>query len=289
MSFNPYAREDFNRIQTKSKKSYEEQKAEREEAKNRIDHPLMEGKKIDMSHNELKTFTKAMEQKEFKSMLSDYVDEISDPKHKPELNAYLRQMEEQGDLPPGTILIEPTAGFCLKTMCKKLVSERNKTFFDQKCFINICFHETIAKHQKVQVTKPDGTVGFDWSLPYRVSQQRHDQDQNKNLVSTYDVVFHDAIKSYLVYPEFQKFVADTAIDGVNRVLHDQNEKLSSDYKIMKNLKCKGGSPGLMTIKVEGDNPLLNNMDIDKTKSKLQKEIEQVKIDQMSKEEKEKEN
>lgn len=93
------------------------------------------------------------------------------------------------------------------------------------------------------------------------------------MVSTYDVVFHDAIKSYLVYPEFQKFVADTAIDGVNRVLHDQNEKLSSDYKIMKNLKCKGGSPGLMTIKVEGDNPLLNNMDIDKTKSKLQKEIE----------------
>jgi hypothetical protein len=90
MSFNPYAREDFNRIQTKSKKTHEEQNADREEAKNRIDHPLMEGKKIDMSVNELKTFTKAMEAKEFKSMLNDYVDEISDPKHKPELNAYLR-------------------------------------------------------------------------------------------------------------------------------------------------------------------------------------------------------
>jgi hypothetical protein len=46
----------------------------------------MEGKKIDMSVNELKTFTKAMEAKEFKTMLNDYVDEISDPKHKPELN-----------------------------------------------------------------------------------------------------------------------------------------------------------------------------------------------------------
>ena len=57
-------------------------------------------------------------------MLNDYVDEISDPKHKPELNAYLRQMEEQGDLPPGTILIEPKAGFCLKTQCKKMVSEK---------------------------------------------------------------------------------------------------------------------------------------------------------------------
>jgi hypothetical protein len=70
----------------------------------------------------------------------------------------------------------------------------------------------------VQVTKENGEIGYDWSLPYRVSQMRHDQDQSKNLVSTYDVVFHDAIQQYLFHPEFQKFVADTAIDGVNRVL-----------------------------------------------------------------------
>lgn len=88
------------------------------------------------------------------------------------------------------------------------------------------------------------------------------------MVSTYDVVFHDAIQQYLIYPEFQKFVADKAIDGVNRVLSDHQEKISTDYKIMKNMKCKGGEPALMTIKVETTNPLLNNMDIDKTKSKL---------------------
>ena len=103
------------------------------------------------------------------------------------------------------------------------------------------------------------------------------------------MVFHDAIQSYLVHPEFQKFVADTAIDGVNQVLKDQQEKLSSDYKIMKNMKCKGGEPGLMTIKVENENLLLNNLDIDKTKSKLQKEIEKVKDEQMTKEQKEAEN
>ena len=45
----------------------------------------------------------------------------------------------------------------------------------------------------------------------------------------------------------------------------------------------------MTIKVENENPLLNNMDIDKTKSKLQKEIEKVKDEQMTKEQKEAEN
>ena len=93
MSFNPYASDDFNRIQTKSKKSREQQMADAEEAKNTIDHPLMEGKKIDMNMQELKTFTKAMEAKEFKEGLNDYVNEISDPKHKPEMKAYLRQME----------------------------------------------------------------------------------------------------------------------------------------------------------------------------------------------------
>ena len=50
----------------------------------------MEGKKIEMNVGELKTFTKAMEQKEFKNLMGDYVDEISDPKHKPEMKAYLR-------------------------------------------------------------------------------------------------------------------------------------------------------------------------------------------------------
>ena len=34
------------------------------------------------------------------------------------------------------------------------------------------------------------------------------------------------------------------------------------------MKCKGGEPGLMTIKLEQNNPLLANMNIDKTKSKL---------------------
>ena len=34
-----------------------------------------------------------IEQKEFKGMMNDYVDEISDPKHKPEMKVYLKQME----------------------------------------------------------------------------------------------------------------------------------------------------------------------------------------------------
>ena len=85
---------------------------------------------MDATMGEVKAFSKAMEKDEFRGMLNDYVDEISDPKHKPEMKQYLKQMEEQGDLPPGTALIQPKAGFCAKTTVKKMVSERNKTYFD---------------------------------------------------------------------------------------------------------------------------------------------------------------
>ena len=96
-----------------------------------------------MSAGELKTFTKAMGESQFRDMLTDYVDEISDPKHKPEMKAYLRQLEEQGDLPPGTKLIQPIAGFCIKTTVKKLQSEVTKSYFDHKCFINVGFHDEV--------------------------------------------------------------------------------------------------------------------------------------------------
>lgn len=288
MSFNPYASEDFNRIQTKAEKDYETQKKEREEAENHIDHPLMEGKKLDMSAKELRNFTNAMEKKEFRGMLSDYVDEISDPAHRPELDQYLRQMESQGDLPPGTELIQPEAGFCIKTTVKKLLSERDMKYFDQKCFVNVAFHEKVPKPEKRQVVGADGSPGFNWSLPYRVSKLRNDQDQKKELVSTYDVVFHDEVKSYMIYPDFQKFVADTAIDGVGRVLQEHKEKISSDYKIMKNMKCKGETPALMTVKKESENPLIGNVDIDKVETKLQRDINKARADHLEKERKEKE-
>ena len=45
---------------------------------------------MDMSRNELKAFTKAMEQPQFKEMLADYVKEVSNPNNQAELEAYMR-------------------------------------------------------------------------------------------------------------------------------------------------------------------------------------------------------
>ena len=65
---------------------------------------------------------------------------------------------------------------------------------------------------------------------------------------TYDVVFHPDVARFSTYPEFKKFVADTAIDGVNKVVAENKEKISSDYKILKHITCKGERPNKMLVK-----------------------------------------
>jgi len=72
-----------------------------------------------------------------------------------------------------------------------------------------------------------------------VSKGKHDQDNTGGVCMTYDVVFHSDIANFVVQADFKKFVADTAVDGVNRVLAENKEKLSADYKIMKHINCKG--------------------------------------------------
>jgi hypothetical protein len=76
------------------------------------------------------------------------------------------------------------------------------SYFDQKCFVNVCFHEFAPKPTKELVTAPDGSRGYNWSLPYHVSKMKHDQDSNKDVCTTFDVIFHNEIISNLVYPEF---------------------------------------------------------------------------------------
>lgn len=38
------------------------------------------------------------------------------------------------------------------------------------------------------------------------------------------------------------------------------------------MQCKGGEPSMMTIKESTGNPLIDNLDIESTKTRLEKEI-----------------
>ena len=51
---------------------------------------------LDLTEEEQNKFTKAFQDKEFRKMMAEYVDEISDPKHRAEQDAYIREMEAKG-------------------------------------------------------------------------------------------------------------------------------------------------------------------------------------------------
>jgi dynein assembly factor 2 len=234
---------------------------------------FIQDKDLNMSRQEMKGLVKAMETEEFKSIMSDYMKDISDPKNKEELEQYLTQCEENGELPPNTKLIRPVAGFCMKTSCSKLINRKEKKFFEQKTFINITSHEVMDPPKKVERVN-NGRKGYTFELPYRVSKGRPDQDTKGDVCTTFDVVFHPEVLSMsMMYKgDFLKFVCDTALDGVGKVLAQDNEKISKDYKILRNLRCKGGKPASITIKVENSNPIINAMDPSKHETSLQKEI-----------------
>ena len=56
------------------------------------------------------------------------------------------------------------------------------------------------------------------------------------------------------------------------MLSKHKEKASQDYKIMVNMKCKGGKPATLSIKDESDKQAFE-MDPLKHKTKLQKDID----------------
>jgi len=71
--------------------------------------------KLKLSKEEEQNFYKAMQQPEFTKLMKEYMDEISDPKNREEQEMYLRQLEAENKVPQDMKLVQPTAGFVIKT------------------------------------------------------------------------------------------------------------------------------------------------------------------------------
>eukprot|EP00965_Chrysotila_dentata_P216340 6189316-Pleurochrysis_carterae.AAC.3 len=121
-----------------------------------------------------------------------YQDEVSDPKHRAETEAYLTQVEAEAraekrdkagaggagldvsqlstgpaaglsapEVPSGSELLKPLKGFVLKSWKR----EAGRKEFDRtmgKVFINVCAHADIQKPTAETVTGPDGRQGQSW-------------------------------------------------------------------------------------------------------------------------------
>jgi dynein assembly factor 2 len=129
-----------------------------------------------MTAEEVKSFTEAMKKPEFRDLLNEYMDEISDPKNKDEYEEYLKQLEENDEL-PGRDVIRPKAEFCIKSVI---------TDKPIKVFINVCSTKEIKK-PKSKVERG----GSSWKVPYAMAKPRLDQDKTGDTCKTFDIAFHN--------------------------------------------------------------------------------------------------
>ena len=141
-----------------------------------------------MTEEEAKKIEECMDKPEFMGLFRDYVKDISDPANMEEYDQYIRQLEEEGEIPEDEEVVRPEKGFCIKT---KTVDNGGKIF------VNCCGTDRCPAPSQRPGTAPreEGSTGnpgtgAHWSLPYIYTSCRMDQDNKKEPCHVYDILFN---------------------------------------------------------------------------------------------------
>ena len=97
---------------------------------------------LKLTNDEEKRLTKAFKEPEFKKLLGEYMQEISDPKNRAEYEQYIAEQER--DVPKNMQIIKPKSGFVVK--CRKRGPKAaDGDAADEKLFINVCSAAEVEK------------------------------------------------------------------------------------------------------------------------------------------------
>mmetsp|Transcript_69250 Transcript_69250/g.139316 ORF Transcript_69250/g.139316 Transcript_69250/m.139316 type:complete len:188 (+) Transcript_69250:66-629(+) len=133
-----------------------------------------------MNDDEAKKFRTAFGDPKFREIMADYMEEISDPKHRVETEQYITQLEQDDQVPAGKELVRPEACFVVKTrLLPEAAQSGDGAAGDvdgedkgEKVFINVVQSERIAKPVGAQVAG-----GTQWSLPISLGPRRMESDK----------------------------------------------------------------------------------------------------------------
>lgn len=191
--------------------------------------------KLNLSHEEMSRFSKAMKDPKFMALLDEYSKEISEPGSKEEAESYIKMMEERSNFSmDGKELIVPQVDFCAKT--------RNK-LTSGKVFINICHSDKVAKPT---ATPRSDKSGVEWEIPYSLAPTRRDKDKVGNDCEVHDFVVNTETHNRAQESRhFKKFLVETAMDAIEK---QRGVKLDRDFTLPK-LSYKGPTkvPKMLTV------------------------------------------
>ncbi|TGZ51150.1 Protein kintoun [Temnothorax longispinosus] len=157
---------------------------------------------FDVSREELRNITDCLKKEEFRKLLIEYAEEVTDPDNRKIYEKEITQLEKERGV--DVTFVNPEPGYVIKTSVDG----------DRKCFLNISKNEVVARPTS-QPSYEQGHRGLQWSIPYTLIPPRYDLDKKNVRCVVYDVVFHpDTIYLASKNARFREIVNDTAMDGV---------------------------------------------------------------------------
>ena len=227
---------------------------------------------IQLTLDEAKSLEQAFQDESFRKLLAEYASEIADSKYRDEQEAYIKQLEQQNELPEGKTLIRPKEGFVVKCQKKKGGESERKN--KNKLFLNIVHSD--------EVTKPSCEAhasGKNWSVPYVLGPLHMETDKAGDMVPTFDCCFNPLSLRYAhgskSFCDLIVGIAKDAIEKSFQVSGDEIE-LKDGYTILKGITYKSGSaPKTMMVethKVKGQDESNSNKTMLQTKAPKTEDI-----------------
>lgn len=179
-------------------------------------------KELNMTEDEVERLTKAFKDENFRKMLHDYAQEISDPENKKKYEEEIKMLEqERGN---NIEFVHPTPFKALRT------SVDGK----QRCYVNICANDKVGKPTSSRGVSDEGCRGQYWSLPHNLHPGRQFTDRKGNKFTVYDVVFHpDTLHIARRNKRFMDLVDNTAIQAIQKSFN-----VTLDSNNLKEMKTK---------------------------------------------------
>ncbi|EZA60182.1 hypothetical protein DMN91_010125 [Ooceraea biroi] len=171
---------------------------------------------LDVTRDELRNITECLKKEEFRKLLIEYAEEVTDPDNRKIYEKEITQLEKERGV--DVTFVNPEPGYVIKTSVNG----------DSKCFLNISKNEIVARPTS-QPSYEQGHRGLQWSIPYTLIPPRDDLDKKNVRCMVFDVVFHpDTIYLASKNARFREIVNNTAMDGV-----ESNFKVKLDRKNLK--------------------------------------------------------
>ncbi|CAF3440212.1 unnamed protein product [Rotaria socialis] len=195
-------------------------------------------KDLNLSNDELKRFSDAFKNDEFRKLFIEYAEELNDPKSRELYEKEICAVEAQRGL--DAKFVHPKPGHVIKTTIDGT----------KKCFINIATNEHVEKPSYNKTAGTNGKQGVSWSLPHCLAGPHEDIDHESKPCTVYDVIFSpDTYRMAETNGRFMNMLQDSALDSV-----ENNYHCKLDRNNVKKLKMKfKGVPKATIIRKKKEN------------------------------------